>query len=70
MDQDSAIESWSNLVTYNGWIIWALINALVHMIWVVCLLIFQLYQVNQFRCSIALNNSTLFKSDHRPRDDH
>lgn len=37
---------WSNVVTYNGWITWSLVNALIHVIWVVCLLIFQLYQVN------------------------
>ncbi|XP_027202574.2 palmitoyltransferase ZDHHC17-like [Dermatophagoides pteronyssinus] len=36
---------WSNVVTYNGWITWSLVNALIHVIWVVCLLIFQLYQI-------------------------
>ncbi|KAF7488086.1 Palmitoyltransferase ZDHHC17 [Sarcoptes scabiei] len=59
MDQDSAIESWSNLVTYNGWIIWALINALVHMIWVVCLLIFQLYQI----IGLAMTTNERINSD-------
>ncbi|KAH9527412.1 Palmitoyltransferase zdhhc13 [Dermatophagoides farinae] len=42
---ESFVDVWSNVVTYNGWITWSLVNALIHVIWVVCLLFFQLYQI-------------------------
>lgn len=41
----SITELWSIVFTYNGWITWCLVNALIHIVWVLCIFIFQLYQV-------------------------
>lgn len=42
------VRRWSDSITMNGWITWCMANALLHVSWVICLFIFQLYQVRLF----------------------
>jgi len=45
-EENSIFELWADALRRNGWITWCFANAFIHITWIVCLLICQLYQVH------------------------
>lgn len=48
------MQAWSMSVTSSGWLLWCFVHAFVHMVWVVCLLVCQIYQVSHALCVVQL----------------
>lgn len=42
-----SISIWRMSVVQSGWLLWTFVHALVHSVWVICLLLCQLYQVSK-----------------------
>lgn len=44
-----SISIWRMAVAQSGWLLWTFAHALVHSVWVICLLFCQLYQVSKLQ---------------------